>query len=246
MTDNPVLTEETIRQASQDFSGVFYDRKVRGLWVVAEGLVYPMFNKEKHVVHERLMPHNRRTQRQIALGISAYEKYWISVDYGIQNPTSMGLWGLCNGIYYRIREKYHDGRNSYQKTDGELYEDLEALADGLPITSVIVDPSAASFIVLIRRRGRFRVREADNAVVTSRNGDPGGIPLCCTALKLGLVKFAEGCKDIIREFQLYSWDEKSPEDKPIKQYDHAMDDFRYFVKTVGVAAPKRQWGKRGK
>ena len=64
------------------YSGVFYDRFIRGLWVVAEGLIYTMFNKDYHVVPDVPRP---------------YDRYYISVDYGTVNPTSMGLWGRSPG-----------------------------------------------------------------------------------------------------------------------------------------------------
>ena len=121
----------------------FYDRFIRGLWVVAEGLIYTMFNKDYHVVPDGPRP---------------YDRYYISVDYGTVNPTSMGLWGRASGKWYRMREYYFDSRKEgRQRTDEEHYFELERLAGDLPIRAVIVDPSAASFIEAIRRHGRFYV-----------------------------------------------------------------------------------------
>ena len=42
----------------------------------------------------------------------------------------------------------------------------------------------------------------------------------------------ESCRDILWEFNLYRWNEKSSGDFPIKENDHAMDDMRYFVSAV--------------
>ncbi|MSS96156.1 PBSX family phage terminase large subunit, partial [Eubacterium sp. BL-380-WT-2B] len=39
----------------------------------------------------------------------------------------------------------------------------------------------------------------------------------------------------IKEFSSYTWDEKAVdrgEDKPVKEYDHAMDAVRYFCYTI--------------
>lgn len=90
---------------------------------------------------------------------------------------------------------------------------------------MIVDPSAASFIECIRRHGRFRVIKAENDVVS-------GIRKVSSALKQGKLRFNESCKDILREFTLYSWNEKAGADAPIKENDHAMDDMRYFAADV--------------
>ena len=206
MTDNPSLSKETLTRYEALYSGVFYDRYVRGRWVVAEGLIYPMFHADYHVKPTEPRP---------------YDTYMISCDYGTLNPTSMGLWGRSNGVWYRVKEYYHDGRKDGSRTDEEHYEALENLAAGKPIESVIVDPSAASFIETIERHGRFYVSRAENAVVD-------GIRVTQTALKSGKLFFNDCCEDCIREFGLYRWDEKWPEDRPMKENDHAMDDVRYF------------------
>ena len=112
-----------------------------------------------------------------------------------------------------------------QLTDEEYYAELEKLAGDLSIRAVIVDPSAASFIEAIRRHGRFYAEKASNSVLD-------GIRNVATRLKTGEIFFCEGCRDCIREFQLYRWDEKAGFDRPIKENDHAMDDVRYFVHKV--------------
>lgn len=211
MEDNLSLDPEVKARYEAMYSGVFYDRYIRGLWIVAEGLIYTMFNKNFHIV-----PSVPR----------AYEEYYISCDYGTLNPTSAGLWGLCQGKRYRIREYYYDGRKmNCQRTDEEHYIALEALADGLPIRKVIVDPSAASFIEVIRRHGRFLVEQASNRVLD-------GIRDVATHLHAGDLFICDCCKDCIREFGLYRWDEKAAEDRPLKTDDHAMDDVRYFVRAA--------------
>ena len=184
---------------------------IRGLWVVAEGLIYTMFNRDFHVVPDVPRP---------------YDRYYISVDYGTINPTSMGLWGRAAGKWYRIREYYFDSRKvGRQLTDEEHYTGLEKLAGDLSIRAVIVDPSAASFIETIRRHGRFYVEKASNSVLD-------GIRDVATRLQSGDIFFCECCTDCIREFGLYRWDEKAPMDRPIKENDHAMDDVRYFVHKI--------------
>lgn len=216
MQDNPTMTPEKIRKAESMFSGVFHRRYVLGEWCVAEGLVYPMFQKEKHVVS--VLPDLHRCD------------FFISCDYGTVNPTSMGLWAQdpYTGKAVRIREYYWNSRaTGKRRTDEEHYAELVQLAGDLAdqMQYVIVDPSAASFIECIRRHHLFRVRPADNAVLD-------GIRDTSTLLQLGYLQFHESCADCIREFGLYCWDEKTKDDAVIKENDHAMDDTRYFVRTV--------------
>lgn len=211
MTDNPGLSEKTIERYRAMFSGVFYDRYVRGLWVLAEGLVYPMFD-ESCIVDE--MPGSGR--------------YFISVDYGTLNPFSAGLWCVTKDGATRIKEYYYSGREtSSSKTDEEYYEELKKLAEGYQIDYVVVDPSAASFITTIFRHREFSVVKANNDVMD-------GIRRTSVYLKSGKLKIHRSCKDAIREFGLYRWEEDSSTDKVIKENDHAMDDIRYFCNTIMI------------
>lgn len=215
MDDNLTLSEEVKDRYKSLYSGSFYDRYIEGLWVAADGLVYPMFSKDKCVV-----PTQNRS----------YTMYYVSIDYGTLNPFSAGLWGLCGGVWYRIGEYYYDGReHGRQKTDDEYYTELDKLVGGRNIRSIIIDPSAASFITLIRRKGKYAVLKADNAVLD-------GIRETATCLQAGKIKFNDCCENTFKEFSSYVWDTKhaeaTGEDKPMKVHDHAMDDIRYFVKTV--------------
>ena len=58
---------------------------------------------------------------------------------------------------------YGSRRTGRQKTDGEYVEDLRRLAGERTVQRVIADPSAASFILALRRAG-FRVEKARNDV----------------------------------------------------------------------------------
>lgn len=209
MSDNPGLSEKTLERYQAMFAGVFYDRYIRGLWVVAEGLVYQIFDPSKHVTNE--LPDRGR--------------YYISVDYGTLNPFSAGLWCLKDGVATRIREFYYSGRAGQQLTDSEYYEKLDELAGGLPIERIVIDPSAASMITEIIRRDKYSVIKAVNDVIP-------GISYTAALLQAGRIKIGSSCKDAIREFGLYRWDEDSPTDKVIKEDDHAMDDIRYFCYTI--------------
>ena len=127
-----------------------------------------------------------------------------------------------------MREYYYDSRKEgRQRTDEEHYAELEKLAGDLPITGVIVDPSAASFIEVIRRHGRFFVEKASNSVLD-------GIRDVATRLQCGDVFFNACCADCVREFGLYRWDEKATADRPIKENDHSMDDVRYFIHKISA------------
>ena len=209
LEDNPILTPQMIERTKGMYSGVFYDRYILGRWVIAEGLVYPMFG-ENCIVHDG--PDDG--------------DFYISIDYGTRNPFSAGLWRVTKKCAVRVAEVYYSGRaEHHQKTDEEYCDMVEQLAGDRTISAVVVDPSAASFIEALRRRGRFKVRHADNDVMN-------GIRTVSAFLKNGKIKIHESCENSIREFGLYRWDDKAREDQVIKDNDHAMDDIRYMAMTV--------------
>ena len=159
------------------------------------------------------------------------QDWYISCDYGTVNPTSMGLWGRKGESWYRVAEFYFDSRREKrQMTDGEYADALEALAGGRRLRGVIVDPSAASFIEVLRRRG-IPVRKAKNDVLS-------GIRLTSDCLKSGKLVICDTCPDCIRELGEYLWEPGGGKDRVRKEHDHAMDDMRYFAATVlGASAP---------
>jgi len=206
MADNPALPGTVRERYERLYTGLFYRRFVLGEWCAAEGLIYD-FRQEMHICHDP----------------PTTGRYYISVDYGTQNPFSAGLWCVSGGKAYRLREFYWDGRQKGAKTDEEYYEELQHLAGSLPVEQIIVDPSASSFITVIRRHGEFRVRKARNEVLA-------GIRLVAELLREGRLLVSPGCKDAIREFSLYCWEDGR--DTPVKEHDHAMDDIRYFAMGV--------------
>ena len=213
--DDGCLPDKIVNELKKEYAGtVYYDRYIRGLWTVAEGLVYQMVADNPA----------RFTLKGPTQGMDG--RFFVSIDYGTINPCSMGLWCVQGSRAVRVKESYYDSRKANrQRTDEEHYAALEELTRGYYIRYVVVDPSAASFIECIRRHGKYQVRHAENDVIN-------GIRVTADLLNSGKVMIHEGCKDALMEFRTYRWDEKASEDKPIKDKDHAMDDIRYFCSTV--------------
>ena len=207
MRDNPSLSEKTLQRYENMYTGVFYQRYILGEWVLAQGLVYDF--GEENITDET--PENG--------------EYYMSIDYGTQNPFSCGIWCVLGDKAIRIKEYYYNGREKkIQLTDEDYCDKVEQLASGYYIRKVIVDPSAASFKASLKKRG-FKVQDAKNDVID-------GTRKTAVCLKNGNIKIHRSCVNSIAEFGLYRWDDKATEDKVIKENDHAMDDIRYFVNTI--------------
>lgn len=212
--DNPKLDPDYVQQIKLEYTGLWYKRYIQGLWVVAEGAVYDMFDDKLHVVSE--LP-----EKMI--------NYWVGVDYGTSNQTVFLLVGQSrDGTLYVCREYVWDSRETgRQKTDAQYVRDYKDFIGGINPVGVYVDPSAASFAVAMRQAG-IRTSPANNDVLN-------GIREVSTLLSAGFLKFHKSCKHTIEQMSAYVWDSKSQilgEDKPMKQADHCPDTARYIVRST--------------
>ena len=239
LDDNTTLPADYVENIKREYTGVFYDRFILGKWVQAEGLIYPMW--------QDALEHPPTTKAQ---------RYAMSIDYGTQNAFAASLWGRFDGIWYQIREYYYSGRTErVQKTDEEYANDLDSfimsyvpegcekninavkfLDSGKLLT--IIDPSAASFVALLRKRQFYKVVKADNDVLD-------GIRDTATVLHTGKLKLNPDCENTIFEVQSYVWEESATEDRPVKVNDHSMDNMRYLVRTLRLAACKNEYIPNG-
>ena len=214
MEDNPSLSEETRERYRTMYSGVFYQRYILGLWVAAEGVIYDMFDQTENTYREGPADMHFRCPRCIA------------IDYGTTNPCVFLEIFDDDGITRADREYRWDSRKEHrQKTDEEYADDLmEFMGAHCP---VFVDPSAASFIAALERRGVY-VISADNKVLD-------GIRKTGNLMQRRKLLINESCTGLLDEISSYLWDDKAAlrgEEKPIKQNDHAPDALRYYVNSL--------------
>lgn len=216
IADNMSISDDQLRAvlSTYDRKSVWYARDILGQRKMAEGLVYPMFSMEKHVV-KGVIPYSSR------------HRYYVSIDYGTVNPFAAGLWDFdpVSHKAIMIRELYYRG-GSANRTDNEgYYRLLKKLIGDIKIEYIIIDPSASSMIETIEKHAEWLVVRADNDVLN-------GIQDVTKYLNMGLLLFHESCKETFKEFDQYSWDEESGEDAVIKEFDHSMDMIRYFCRTA--------------
>ena len=214
MDDNLSLDPEIKARYENMYTGVFYRRYILGLWVRAEGLVYPMFKRDAHIV-------------DIIPEISPRHRYYISIDYGTVNPFAAGLYDYSPGEQKAtmIKELYYTGGSANRVDNEAYYKMLVELAGNYRIEYLIIDPSASSMIETIQKYGKFIVVKADNDVLN-------GIQDVTKFLNAGALYFHRSCSNTFDEFDSYSWDDKAVEDAVIKENDHSMDQIRYFCRTV--------------
>lgn len=215
MDDNPSLDEVTRKRYDTMYSGIFYQRYILGLWVMSEGLIYDMFDQTENLYREA----------PVDLEWSGVRT--ITCDYGTTNPSVFLDVYDYDGTLYIAREYRWDSREEHrQKTDKEYADDLISFM-GKDWCTVLVDPSAASFIAELRSRGVY-VLQADNEVLD-------GIRRTAALLQSRKIKIHESCAGLVDELGTYIWDEKASmrgEERPVKERDHGPDALRYFVNTL--------------
>ncbi len=222
LDDNTTLPRDYIDNIKLEYTGIYYDRFILGNWVLAEGLIYPMYRDALET------PPDRKA-----------DQYVISIDYGTQNAFAALLWGKYGAVWYAIDGYYYSGRaTGVQKTDEEYGNDIDAWLNKhnkyLPQDErikAIIDPSAASFITLLKKKSRYRVIPADNAVLD-------GIRETASCMQTGKIKINPDIKEWITEIEGYVWDDNPIEDRPVKENDHYMDSMRYMCKTAKLAVHK--------
>lgn len=217
--DNPFLDPAFIENLCKEYEGsVYYQRYILGEWALAEGLVYPMFSREKHVFKGEV-EYNRSSQ------------YYISLDYGTVNPFAGGIYEYNGRKSRKIKEIHYDGRKSGRVDNERYYKIMCDVIGDLPIEYIVIDPSAAGFIETIKKYGQYIVKSANNDVLN-------GIQEVTKYLNYGLFEVHESCVETIKEFQQYAWDDKSIDDAVIKENDHHMDADRYYIYTVARSLNK--------
>ena len=212
LDDNPYLPADYVENLKASTPpGMWYDRKVKGQWIAAEGLVYELFDRNVHVYEPFIPPADWKRIR--------------SVDFGHTNPF-VCLWGAVDydGRLYIYDEHYQAkaliedhaqaihgrGAVSWTTADHDAQERAELNAKGIPTMAAIKDVSL----------GIQRV--AERLVVL-----PDGYPRL----------FISGnCVNLLREFGQYVWepmkDGKPVKEEPHKEHDHSMDALRYMVMAL--------------
>lgn len=221
LDDNLNLDPDYVESLKREYTGLWYKRYILGLWVLADGTVYDMWDDDHHSLNVAEILKPRDNQQ--------FQRYFTSADYGTNNPCTFGLYGYDGGKppIYLVKEYYYDSsKKGRQKTDGEYAKDFLDFLGGIRPVANYVDPSAASFILELQRKG-LHVLPADNDVLN-------GIRFVSNMLHNNLYFVDKSCTETRKEFAGYVWDakaQKAGEDKPMKQHDHAMDRDRYGLYT---------------
>ncbi|MCL6560019.1 MAG: PBSX family phage terminase large subunit, partial [Firmicutes bacterium] len=230
MDDNLSLSEKVRERYRRMYSGVFFKRYILGLWVMAEGVIYDMWDEAKHLIDCPQDP-------------AQYKEIGVAIDYATATVMTFGLYGITrDDKVYLFKEYYYDAeKRGQQKTDSEFADDFKRFLGDIVPRNIYLDPSAASFKAELRKRGFTQIRDADNDVIN-------GIRLVSTFLNTGRFLVDRSCRETAQEFASYVWDPKAQargEDKPVKKNDHCLAGDTIINTTEGDKPIKDLVGKEG-
>jgi PBSX family phage terminase large subunit len=231
MRDNPNLPADYIADMEASFSGVFYDRMIKGEWTNAEGAVYPMWDPARHVIPFADMPRLR-------------DVMGIGMDYGTTNTTAALMLGVSDEPRprlilmdeWRYNPKDH---NDLRLTDAALSAKFRAWLPQdhtpYPLTVqprfLMLDPAAASMHMQMQQDLRGTGLTPWPAV----NEVLPGIQTIANALDAGQLVVTDRCTGFTEEVTEYRWDAKATdagEDQVVKENDHSLDAGRYIAHST--------------
>jgi PBSX family phage terminase large subunit len=231
MHDNPQYFEggnpgpAYIAQMQASYSGVFYDRMIRGLWTNAEGAIYDMWDPTRHVIEWAKLPPMRRV-------------LCVSIDFGTQHATSVGMLGLGydRKLYLMDELRIDAGTSStlrqspsqQSKTVRDwIRQPHHPEQTALQPEWVIVDTAAADF--------RQELYVDGLATQGAKKDVAYGIGIVSSLLQKGQLIITDRCTGVTNEITDYIWDPKATGrgvDAPVKRDDDSMDMLRYGIVTT--------------
>ncbi len=255
LEDNHNLPALYVENLKKEFTGLWYKRYILGLWVVAEGAIYDMFDDKEHVITSWTQVWGRPER-------PPFEQVVAGIDHGASNPTALVLLGLYKGTWYAFAEHRHEGQKdggisrtntehalahgAFLKNGGWLPGHAPDHAQPIIPRHLVLDPAAAAYRAELKRNGWSGTKEVENA----ENDVLQGIQVVSSAFTAGRLKVHIDCRALIKEAMTYIWDAKAQEeqgkDKPVKQHDHSLDALRYAcMKAIGRRSPSRVLNPKG-
>lgn len=207
LDDNPFLTEsykENIKLTTP--TGVFFDRKIKGLWVSAEGVVYQDFDANKHYIND--------------LSKFKFKSYFAGVDWGYKHFGAIVLLGLTYAGEVVVLKEY-----AKQQKEIDYWVDIaKEIKNNFGNIPFYCDTARPEYIEKFRRSG-INAKEADKAVLS-------GIEFVASLLKqYKLLIYKPAVQRFNEEIYNYIWKSVEEKEDVKKVYDDVLDAIRYAIYT---------------
>lgn len=207
LDDNPFgdpAALENIKNSTP--SGVFYDRKIKGLWVTADGIVYQDFDKSIHIVEDEKLPERKD-----------FIRFYCGVDWGYEHKGAILLFGVAK-----------DGNTYVLRVIAEQHKLIDWWKD--KALSIIKDfgYGIKFYCDSARPDNIDEFRKANLWAVDANKAINAGIECVAGKWKTRTLYVARSqSKEFLSEIYSYVWNEKTG--LPVKVKDDIMDALRYGI-----------------
>lgn len=203
--DNPAFPKEEFERAKKSLPKAIFERRYLGKFTRLEGLVYPEFDSEFHIIEPFDIPDN-----------------WLrfaGLDFGRSNPNAI----VCvaqdpdSNNFYVYKEFYRSET---------LLKTISDYLHSANLSYVLADTQSAQLIAELQQfYGNRNVKEADKNIDV-------GVERLRSLLQEGRIKFfRDRCNNLITEIEQYHYATPNPDkvqqDKPVAKDNHAVDALRY-------------------
>ena len=204
LDDNTFLDERYVREIKDTTpKGMFYDRGIRGLWVSGDGVVYPEFDRNVHVISPE------QAKRMI------FDRFLAGVDWGWEHFGAIVVIGMRGDVYYVIEE--HAAKHKYIGEWINVAKDMIRRYGNIPF---YCDPARTEHISAFQNAG-IRAYLANNRVLS-------GIEEVATLMtKKKFFIVYEQCPRFREEIFKYVWKKNTGE--PLKENDDVLCAIRYGI-----------------
>lgn len=204
LDDNTFLDERYIKNIKESTpKGMFYDRGINGAWVSGEGVVYPDFDQNVHVI-------TPLQAKQIV-----FDRVFCGVDWGWEHWGAIVVVGVKGSSYYIVEE--HAAQHKYIKDWIAVAEDITRRYGDVPF---YCDPARPEHIAAFQNAG-INAYMGNNRVLS-------GIEAIATLMtnKQFFIIYSQ-CPRFREEIYKYIWKKNTGE--PLKENDDVLCAIRYGI-----------------
>lgn len=204
LDDNTFLDERYIKNIKESTpKGMFYDRGINGAWVSGEGVVYPDFDQNVHVI-------TPLQAKQII-----FDRVFCGVDWGWEHWGAIVVVGVKGSSYYIVEE--HAAQHKYIKDWITVAKDIIRCYGDVPF---YCDPARPEHIAAFQNAG-IDAYMGNNRVLS-------GIEAIATLMtnKQFFIVYSQ-CPRFREEIYKYIWKKNTGE--PLKENDDVLCAIRYGI-----------------
>lgn len=229
--DNPHLDHDTLKWAESMTSPEERKARIEGNFVALQGLIYPEWSKEIHIIPDESPPEGARI--------------YVGIDPGYRYQAA----AVFSYLDYEDRLVVFDELILAKSTARDMCEAIHAMNSLYAIDPnlYVIDPAARNKLHQTGRDDQAEYLKYGIPVIPGNNSRRLGFGQIRNRLADETILVCARCDTLIDQFGKYRWrkpptGESDGKEEPVKKDDHALDALRYLVMSDPVSPnmPKKE------